>query len=67
MNIVYPPLINAQGNYQTSDTDLEGNVTLYVLVKGRNATITLPAKEAVKLFRDLRTLDVEALARIHAA
>ncbi len=67
MNIVYPPLINAQGTYQTSDTDLEGNVTLYVLVKGRNATITLPAKEAAKLFRDLRTLDVEALARIHAA
>ena len=67
MNIVYPPLINAQGNYQTADTDLEGNVTLYVLVRGRDATITLPAKEAAKLFRDLRTLDVEALARIHAA
>jgi hypothetical protein len=67
MNIVYPPLINAQGTYAGATADLNGNVTLHVTVKGRNATIVLPINEALALFKGLKTLDVEALAAIYDA
>ena len=67
MNVVYAPLINVQGTLDQVDADFDGNVTLVVKVKGRDAQITLPVREALRLFRDLKALDIEALARIHAA
>lgn len=67
MKIVYAPLINVQGTLNDATADLDGTVTLYVTVKGRQAEIVLPVREAALLFKHLKKLDVESLAMIHAA
>lgn len=67
MKVVYAPLINVQGKLAKVDADLDGNISLTVVVKGRDAQIEMPVTEALRLFRDLKALDIETLARIHAA
>lgn len=67
MRLVYGAFINHEGDIQHTTADLDGNVTITLAVKGKPATLTMPASEAAKLFRDLKKLDVESLARIYAA
>lgn len=67
MRLVYGAFINHEGDIQHVEADLDGNVTVKVNVNGKFAKLMMPAKEAALLFRELKKLDVEALARIYAA
>lgn len=67
MRLVYGAFINHEGDIQNVTADLDGNVTITLHVKGKPATLSMPAREAATLFRELKKLDVESLARIYAA
>lgn len=64
MRIVYAPLIDKTGTFNDAEMTLSGAVQLNVTVNGRIATITLTPKEAAQLSRQLRDLDVEAMAAL---
>jgi hypothetical protein len=67
MRVIYPPFVNQEGTYDHVDTDLNGNVSLVMLMKGKVGQIVLTPSEALQLINDLRKKDVEALAKIYAA
>jgi hypothetical protein len=66
MQIVYRPLINVEAVIEKVDDTLDGTVQLDVLVKGRPGVITMSMKEALLLYRELKRMDVEGLAKLHA-
>lgn len=66
MQIVYKPFIDHTAIIESVEDDLDGTVKLHMSVKGKPALITMSMQEAVRLFREFKRMDVEALARLHA-
>lgn len=65
MHIKYAPFVDVMATIDRVEADLDGNVVLTAGVKGKPAKLTMPIKEAVKLFRAMKVIDVESLLVIH--
>lgn len=66
MHIKYSPFIDLNVTIASVEADLDGNVVLTTApIKGKAAQLTMPIKEAAKLFRSLKTIDVESLLVVH--
>lgn len=63
MRIQYSPLIDVQVTLGAPEMDFSGVVKLPGVVKGKTAVMTMNAAEAAQLFRQLRALGVEEMAK----
>lgn len=66
MRIKYSPFIDKDVLLtRISDPDLNGRVVLHGSITGKDATLTLTAAEAARIYRALRSANIEAIERIY--
>jgi len=66
MRIKYSPLIDVTAKIDSIDSALEGGVIMRGTIKGRDAQLFFTTAEALHLYRELKAMDIEALARVHS-
>lgn len=68
MRIKYSPLIDKEVRLvQVVPADLEGKVVLQGDINGRPATLSMSTAEAALIYRALKKMDIEALAKVYGA
>lgn len=67
MRIKYSPLIDMDVQLQSVKDELDGTVVLHGSIKGRPAKLVMTAAEAALVYRELKKMDVEALAKVYGA
>lgn len=66
MRIKYSPFIDKDVLLtRISDPDLSGRVVLHGSIANKDASLTLTAAEAARIFRALRAANIEAVERIY--
>jgi hypothetical protein len=64
MKLIYSPFINKEAVLQRIEDDLDGNVTLQGSIGTKPAQLVLTVKEAARIFRHLREVNIEGLEKI---
>jgi hypothetical protein len=67
MRIQYKPFIDHVVKLDTIESNLDGDIILRGNVKGKAASLTLDVAEGLKIYRDLKAMDIEGMAKVYGA
>ena len=64
MRIQYKPFIDHVVKLDVIESNMDGDIVLRGNIKGKAASLTLDVAEALKIYRDLKAMDIEEMAKV---